>query len=222
MLFRSLWFIPLLLHQQQNLKRRSLLPQKTSPLSNIRHSALLASHPRHHSQTSIPYPVFPNELLSILLPLLQKYLLKFPLNENTPISWRKLNVSNVKKSDISCLIALNTTANYVGIKGIILQCVLTSLLISLLMIFLTTTIMMTITMMKLGPIPPVNQLEIINQPSILITHQIKNFFHSYLFDFIMTNFDFFHYFGIVALVIISLYIIYCLMPWGRYRLNCVQ
>ena len=81
---------------------------------------------------------------------------------------------------------------------------------------------MTITMMKLGPIPPVNQPEITNQPSILITHQSKNFFHSYLFNFIMTNFDFFHYFGIVTLIIFSLYLIYRLTPWGRYGLNRAQ
>ena len=82
---------------------------------------------------------------------------------------------------------------------------------------------MTIMTMKLGPIPPVNQPEIINQPLILITHQIKkNFFHSYLLNSIMTNFDFFHYFGIVALVIILLYLIYRLTPWGQYRLIHIQ
>ena len=90
------------------------------------------------------------------------------------------------------------------------------------MILLTMTIMMIIMMIKLGPIPPVNQLKIIDQSLVLITHQIKNFFHSYFFNSLMTNFDFFHYFGIVTLVIILLYLIYCLTPWGRYRLNRVQ
>ena len=107
-------------------------------------------------------------------------------------------------------------------KDIIHQSVQTLLPISLLTISLMTTIMMTIMMMKLGPIPLVNQSEIIDKLLILITHQIKNFFHSYFFNFIMTNFDFFHYFGIIALIIISLYSIYHLTPWGRYGLNHIQ
>ena len=81
---------------------------------------------------------------------------------------------------------------------------------------------MIITMMKLGPIPLVNQPEIIDKLLILITHQIKNFFHPYSFDFIMTNFNFFHYFSIVALIIIFLYLIYHLMPWRQYGLNHIQ
>ena len=66
----------------------------------------------------------------------------------------------------------------------------------------------------------VNQPEIIDKLSILITHQIKNFFHLYSFNFIMTNLDFFHYFGIVALILILLF--YHLTPWGQYGLNHIQ
>ena len=38
----------------------------------------------------------------------------------------------------------------------------------------------------------------------------------------MANFDFFHYFGIVTLIIFSLYLIHRLTPWGHYGLNRIQ
>lgn len=38
----------------------------------------------------------------------------------------------------------------------------------------------------------------------------------------MANTDFFYYFGIIALVIIPLYIAYCITPWARLGLNRAQ
>ena len=165
--------ILLLLHRQWNPKCRPSLSQKTSLPLNLCHSAILPCHPKYFQQANVTYPILPCQPSSTILPFLWNQFQQFPLSKSTPTTWPTQGVSNVRKWDILCRTALNTTARSVGPKAIILPSAQTYQNIPPTFQMMIT---MTFTMMKLGPTLLANQPAIINNPPILIIYSIKSSF----------------------------------------------